>query len=64
MIGSNSAIADIVPVDICANMMIAIAWHTATKRLAEENLRMNEPFRLLDQRLFQFIIAVQVIWGH
>lgn len=32
MIGSNSAIADIVPVDICANMMIAIAWHTAVKQ--------------------------------
>jgi fatty acyl-CoA reductase len=31
MIGSNSAIADIVPVDICVNMMIAIAWHTAIK---------------------------------
>ena len=32
MIGSSSAIADIVPVDICANMMIAIAWHTAVKQ--------------------------------
>jgi fatty acyl-CoA reductase len=32
MIGSNSAIADIVPVDVCVNMMIAIAWHTAIKR--------------------------------
>ena len=29
MIGSNSAIADIVPVDVCVNMMIAIGWHTA-----------------------------------
>jgi hypothetical protein len=32
MIGSKSAIADIVPVDICVNMMIAIAWHTAIKQ--------------------------------
>ena len=64
MIGSNSAIADIVPVDICANMMIAIAWHTAIKRLAEENLRLNEPLRLLDQRPFQFIIAVRATWEH
>jgi len=32
MIGRNSATADIVPVDICVNMMIAIAWHTAIKR--------------------------------
>jgi len=31
MLGSNSAIADIVPVDICVYMMIAIAWHTAMK---------------------------------
>jgi len=31
MLGSNSAIADIVPVDVCVNMMIAIAWHTAMK---------------------------------
>ncbi|CAF3674437.1 unnamed protein product [Rotaria sp. Silwood1] len=31
MLGSNTAIADIVPVDICVNMMIAIAWHTAIK---------------------------------
>jgi hypothetical protein len=32
MLGSNSATADIVPVDICVNMMIAIAWHTAIKQ--------------------------------
>ncbi|CAF0826788.1 unnamed protein product [Adineta steineri] len=31
MIGSDQAIADIVPVDICVNMMISIAWHTAVK---------------------------------
>ncbi|CAF1275718.1 unnamed protein product [Rotaria sordida] len=31
MIGSNQATADIVPVDICVNMMIAIAWHTGIK---------------------------------
>lgn len=32
MLGSSSAIADIVPVDICANMMVAVAWYTAIKR--------------------------------
>ncbi len=32
MLGSTSAIADIVPVDVCVNMMIAIAWHTAIKQ--------------------------------
>ena len=32
MLGSNSAIADIIPVDICVNMMIAIAWNTAVKQ--------------------------------
>jgi hypothetical protein len=32
MLGSTSAIADIVPVDVCVNMMIAIAWHTAVKQ--------------------------------
>jgi fatty acyl-CoA reductase len=32
MIGSNSAIADIVPVDVCVNMMITIAWYTAMKQ--------------------------------
>jgi hypothetical protein len=32
MIGSSTAIADIVPVDVCVNMMIAIAWHTAIKQ--------------------------------
>ncbi|CAF4317216.1 unnamed protein product, partial [Rotaria magnacalcarata] len=26
MLGSNNAIADIVPVDVCVNMMICIAW--------------------------------------
>lgn len=31
MLGSSNAIADICPVDICVNMMIAIAWHTAIK---------------------------------
>lgn len=32
MMGSSTAIADIVPVDVCVNMMIAIAWHTAVKK--------------------------------
>jgi hypothetical protein len=32
MLGSSTATADIIPVDICANMMIAIAWHTAMKQ--------------------------------
>lgn len=32
MMGSSTAIADIVPVDVCVNMMIAIAWHTAIKK--------------------------------
>ncbi len=32
MMGSSSAIADIVPVDVCVNMMISIAWHTAIKQ--------------------------------
>lgn len=32
MLGSNTAMADIVPVDTCVNMMIAIAWHTALKQ--------------------------------
>ncbi|CAF5101166.1 unnamed protein product, partial [Rotaria magnacalcarata] len=31
MIGSSQAMADIIPVDICVNMMIAVAWHTAIK---------------------------------
>ncbi|CAF3215487.1 unnamed protein product [Rotaria socialis] len=31
MIGSGQAMADIIPVDICVNMMIAVAWHTAIK---------------------------------
>ncbi|CAF1161824.1 unnamed protein product [Adineta ricciae] len=31
MLGSSTAIADIVPVDVCVNMMIAIAWNTAIK---------------------------------
>ncbi len=32
MLGSSTATADIVPVDVCVNMMIAIAWHTAMKQ--------------------------------
>ncbi|CAF3077294.1 unnamed protein product [Rotaria socialis] len=32
MLGSNNAIADIVPVDVCVNMMICIAWYTAVKQ--------------------------------
>jgi len=32
MIGSSNAIADIVPVDVCVNMMIAVGWHTAIKK--------------------------------
>jgi fatty acyl-CoA reductase len=32
MLGNSTATADIVPVDVCVNMMIAIAWHTAIKQ--------------------------------
>ena len=32
MIGNNTAIADIVPIDICVNMMIAVAWSTGIKQ--------------------------------
>jgi hypothetical protein len=32
MLGSATAIADIVPVDTCVNMMIAVAWHTGMKQ--------------------------------
>ncbi|CAF3527600.1 unnamed protein product [Adineta steineri] len=32
MFGNSTAVADIVPVDVCVNMMIAIAWHTAMKQ--------------------------------
>jgi hypothetical protein len=32
MLGSSAATADIIPVDVCVNMMIAIAWHTAVKQ--------------------------------
>lgn len=35
MLGSSTAIADIVPVDICVNMMIAVAWHTGIKKSVE-----------------------------
>ncbi|CAF1228565.1 unnamed protein product [Adineta ricciae] len=31
MLGSLSSIADIVPVDVCVNMMIAVGWYTAIK---------------------------------
>ena len=34
MMGSSTAIADIVPVDVCVNMMIAVAWHTGMKKCA------------------------------
>jgi hypothetical protein len=29
MLADSNAIVDTVPVDVCTNMMIAIAWHTA-----------------------------------
>lgn len=32
MIGDFNAVADIIPVDYCANMMLAIAWHRVVKR--------------------------------
>ncbi|CAF0792848.1 unnamed protein product [Didymodactylos carnosus] len=32
MLGNSDARADIIPVDIVVNMMLAIAWHTAIKR--------------------------------
>jgi len=32
MIGDFNAVADIVPVDFSANMMLAIAWHRVVKR--------------------------------
>lgn len=32
MIGDFHALADIIPVDFCANMMLAIAWHRVVKR--------------------------------
>ena len=32
MIGDFNAIADLIPVDYCANMMLAIAWHRVVKR--------------------------------
>jgi hypothetical protein len=32
MLGTSSATADIIPVDVCVNMMIAIAWYTAIKQ--------------------------------
>ena len=32
MIGDLNAMADIVPVDYSANMMLAIAWHRVIKR--------------------------------
>lgn len=37
MIGSSNATADIVPVDVCVNMMIAIGWHTAIKQYELNN---------------------------
>ena len=33
MIGDWNAIADIIPVDYSANMLLAIAWHRVAKRL-------------------------------
>lgn len=32
MIGDLNAVADIIPVDFSANMMLAIAWHRVVKR--------------------------------
>ncbi|KAK2565592.1 Fatty acyl-CoA reductase 1 [Acropora cervicornis] len=32
MIGDFNAVADLIPVDYCANMMLAIAWHRVVKR--------------------------------
>ena len=32
MIGNIDAVADIIPVDTCSNMMVTLAWHTACKR--------------------------------
>jgi len=32
VLGNINAVADIVPVDVCVNMMITVAWHTAIKR--------------------------------
>ena len=32
MIGNLNAVADIIPVDFSANMMLAIAWHRVVKR--------------------------------
>ena len=32
MMGELNALADIIPVDFSANMMLAIAWHRVTKR--------------------------------
>lgn len=32
MIGDFNAVADIIPVDFSANMMLAIAWHRVVKR--------------------------------
>lgn len=42
MLGSCSAIADIVPVDVCVNMMIAIAWHIGVKRYLQIVFRQSE----------------------
>ena len=32
MIGDLNAVADIIPVDFSANMMLSIAWHRVVKR--------------------------------
>jgi len=32
MLGNHNAIADLIPVDICVNLMIAVAWFTAKKK--------------------------------
>ena len=45
MLGSSSAIADIVPVDICVNMMIAIAWHVGVKKSVTIVEHRKENFR-------------------
>ena len=32
MLGNHNAIADLIPVDVCVNLMIAVAWFTAKKK--------------------------------
>jgi len=43
MVGNIDAVADIVPVDTCSNMMIAIAWQTASKRATSNNNKTEIP---------------------